>query len=180
MNKVMRNKLMMALVAVFMFAAAQAQTGMKIGYADADYIMSQLPEIKVVESDLKAHNTQLQSQLQAKYQEYQQKGTAYQQGAANMIEAVRKEKEQELADIEKRLQQFQQDAQTSMQKKQGELMQPIINKVGEAINAVAAEQGFDYVLSAGVGGVDVVLFAKEEHDISDIVLKKLGVTPSVN
>jgi len=176
----MKNKLMLALVAVFMCFAAQAQTGMKIGYADVDYILSQLPEAKQVESDLQAHNTQLQNQLQAKYQEYQQKGAAYQQGAANMIEAVRKEKEQELTDLGSRLQQFEKDAQASLQKKQSDLMQPLFKKVGDTITAVANENGYDYVLSAGVGGVDIVIFAKEEHDISDIVLKKMGVTPTAS
>lgn len=176
----MKNKLMLALVAVFACFAAHAQTGMKIGYANVDYVLSQLPEAKQVESDLQAHNTQLQNQLQAKYQEYQQKGAAYQQGAANMIEAVRKEKEQELTDLGSRLQQFEKDAQASLQKKQSDLMQPLFTKVGEMIKAVAEEGGYDFILSAGVGGVDIVLFAKESHDISDIVLKKLGVTPSSN
>ncbi len=176
----MKNKLMLALVAVFACFAAQAQTGMKVGYADVDYILSQLPETKQVESDLQAHNTQLQSQLQAKYQEYQQKGAAYQQGAANMIEAVRKEKEQELTDMGSRLQQFERDAQASLQKKQAELTQPLYIKVGETITAVATENGYDYILSAGVGGVDIVLFAKDEHDVSDLVLKKLGITPTKN
>ncbi len=176
----MKNKLMLALVAVFACFAAQAQTGMKVGYADVDYILSQLPETKQVESDLQAHNTQLQSQLQAKYQEYQQKGAAYQQGAADMIEAVRKEKEQELTDMGSRLQQFERDAQASLQKKQAELTQPLYIKVGETITAVATENGYDYILSAGVGGVDIVLFAKDEHDVSDLVLKKLGITPTKN
>lgn len=176
----MKKKLMFALVAVFACFAAQAQTGMKIGYANVDYVLSQLPEAKQVESDLQAHNTQLQNQLQSKYQEYQTKLGTYQQGAAGMIEAVKKEKEQELTDLGNRLQQFEKDAQTSMQKKQSDLMQPLFVKVGETINAVAAEAGYDFVLSAGVGGVDIVLFAKEEHDVSDLVLKKLGVTPPTN
>jgi outer membrane protein len=176
----MRNKLMLALVAVFACFAAQAQTGMKIGYAEVDYILSQLPETKVVEADLQAHNTQLQNQLQSKYQEYQEKGATYQQGAASMIEAVRKEKEQELTDLGSRLQQFERDAQASLQKKQNDLMAPLFKKVGDTINAVAAEGGYDYIISSGVGGVDIVLFAKDEHDISDDVLKKLGVTPTAN
>ena len=90
------------------------------------------------------------------------------------------QKEQELVDLEKRFQQFQTDAQTSLQKKQGELMQPLFIKVGETINTVANEEGYDYVLSSNIGGVDVVLFAKDEHDVSDKVLKKLGVTPPTN
>jgi outer membrane protein len=176
----MRKQLILAVVALFACISAQAQTGMKIGYADVDYILSQLPETKQIQVDLEAHNSQLQNQLQSKYQEYQQKMTAYQQGATTMVDAVRKEKEQELVDLEKRFQQFQQDAQASLQKKQGDLMEPLFIKVGDMINTVANEDGYDYILSSGIGGVDIVLFAKDEHEISDKVLMKLGVTPVSN
>lgn len=176
----MKNKLILAVVAVLLAAGAQAQNGMKIGYADVDYILSQLPEAKQVQADLESHSTQLQTQIQSKYQEYQQKLATYQQGAANMVDAVRKEKEQELTDLGNRLQQFEQDAQASLQKKQSELMQPLFVKVGDMINTVAEAEGFDYVLSTGIGGVDIILFAKDENDLSDKVLNKLGVTPAGN
>lgn len=176
----MKNKVILVAVALCACLAAQAQTGMKIGYADVDYILAQLPEAKQVEADLKSHSTQLQTQIQSKYQEYQQKLATYQQGAPNMVDAVRKEKEQELTDLGNRLQQFEKDAQTSLQKKQNELMQPLFTKVGNMINTVAEEEGYDYVLSTGIGGVDIILFGKDENDISDKVLKKLGVTPSSN
>jgi len=176
----MKNKLILAVVAVMLAAGAQAQSGMKIGYADVDYILSQLPEAKQVEADLQSHSTQLQTQIQSKYQEYQTKLATYQQGAANMVDAVRKEKEQELTDLGNRLQQFEQDAQASLQKKQNTLMQPLFTKVGNMINTVAGELGYDYILSTGIGGVDIILFAKDENDISDKVLTKLGVTPYSN
>lgn len=175
----MRNKLLLTVIALtFGLAAAQAQTALKIAYADVDYILSQMPEAKQVEAELKAHNTQLQNQLQAKYQEYQEKLQAYQQGAATMVDAIRKEKETELAQLEQRIQKFQQDAQSSMQKKSTELMQPLYTKVGNNIEQVAKENGYSYVLNGQVGGIDVVLYADEKFDISDLVLKKMGVTPA--
>ncbi|GAA0892490.1 hypothetical protein GCM10009122_21690 [Fulvivirga kasyanovii] len=178
----MRNKLLLTVIALTFFglAAVQAQSALKIAYADVDYILSQMPEAKQVESELKAHNTQLQNQLQAKYQEYQQKLQAYQQGAATMVDAIRQEKETELAQLEQRIQKFQQDAQSSMQKKSTDLMQPLYTKVGNNIEAVAKENGYAYVLNGQVGGIDVVLYADEKYDISDLVLKKMGITPSSN
>ena len=176
----MKNKLILAVVALFFAAGANAQNGLKVGYADVDYILSQLPQAKQVEADLQSHSNQLQTQIQSKYQEYQQKLAAYQQGAASMVDAVRREKEQELTDLGNRLQQFEQDAQASLQKKQNELMQPLFTQVGNAITSVSEEEGYDYVLSTGIGGVDIILFAKDGYDISDKVLTKLGVTPSGN
>ncbi len=52
-------------------SAAHAQTAMKIGYADVDYILSQMPEAKQVDSEYQAYEAQLQNQLQAKGQEFQ-------------------------------------------------------------------------------------------------------------
>ncbi len=175
----MKNKFLLAIVAFLMLgSAAIAQTTMKIGYADVDYILGQMPESKQVESELQAHNTQLQNQLQAKYQEYQQKLQAYQQGAATMVDAVKNERETELAQLEQRIQKFQQDAQASMQKKTSTLMEPLYTKVGNNIEAVAKENGYTHILNGQVGGIDVVLYADEKYDISDLVLKKMGITPA--
>ncbi len=174
----MKNKLIAIAAFLLMASFVQAQTDMKIGYADVDYILSQMPELKQIESELQAHNTQLQNQLQAKYQEYQQKLQAYQQGAATMVDAVRTEKETELAQLEQRIQKFQQDAQTSMQKKSTTLMEPLYAKVGTNIEAVAKENGYTHILNGQIGGTDIVLFADEKFDISDLVLKKMGITPA--
>ena len=176
----MKNRFLLLAVILFVGTVVNAQTAMKIGYADVDYILSEMPESKQVESELQAHNTQLQNQLQAKYQEYQQKLQAYQQGAATMVDAVRNEKETELAQLEQRIQKFQQDAQASMQKKSSSLMDPLYAKIGTNIEAVAKENGYTHILNGQIGGIDVVLFADEKYDVSDLVLKKMGITPSSN
>ncbi len=176
----MKNRLLLVLALTFTGLAAQAQSTMKIGYADVDYILSQMPEAKQVESELQTHNTQLQNQLQAKYQEYQQKLQSYQQSAASMVDAIRQEKETELAQLEQRIQKFQQDAQTSIQKKSSALMEPLYAKVGNTIETVAKENGYTYILNGNVGGVDVVLYADAKNDVSDLVLKKMGITPTSN
>ena len=43
---------------------------MKIGFAEADYIMSQLPEFKKMDGELKAHFGQLENQMKLKSDEY--------------------------------------------------------------------------------------------------------------
>ena len=56
-------------------------------------------------------------------------------------------------------------------------MTPVYEKVGKAIEDTAKENGFSMVLSQQIGGLDVVLYADDTSDISDLVLKKMGVTP---
>lgn len=150
----------------------------KIGYADWDYIFSQMPEYKQIETELKTHGDQLQNQLQAKYKDYETKLKAYQAGAATMVDAVRIDKENELTQLQENIQKFQQDAQASIQNKQDQLMSPVFAKVGKAIEDVAKEQGYSFIINPQlIGGGDILLYNDEQYDISDSVLKKLGVTP---
>jgi len=123
------------LVALFcgLIFTANAQTTQKIGYAESDYILSQLPEFKKIESELKTHGAQLENQMKAKYDDYQAKLKAYQGMPATTPDAIKADKERELAALQENMQKFQQDANSSFQKKQADLMDPIYKKIGKAI-----------------------------------------------
>lgn len=91
-------------------------------------------------------------------------------------EAIKRDKESELAFLQENFQKFQQEAQVSMQKKQSDLVNPVFSKVGKAIEEVALENGFSYIINPQmIGGGDVLLFTDEKYDISNLVLKKLGI-----
>ncbi len=158
--------------------SAQAQETQKIGYADWEYIFSQLPEFKQIDNELKTHGTQLENQLKAKYSDYEAKVKAYQGIPATTPDAIKADKERELAGLQESIQKFQQDAQTSLQNKQTALMDPVFKKVGKAIEDVAKENGFAFIMAPQVvGGGDILLYSDEKYNISNLVLKKLGVTP---
>jgi outer membrane protein len=158
--------------------SAQAQETQKIGYADWEYIFSQLPEFKQIDSELKTHGTQLENQLKAKYADYETKVKAYQGMPATTPDAIRADKERELQGLQESIQKFQQDAQTSLQNKQTALMDPVFKKVGKAIEEVAKENGYAFIMAPQVmGGGDILLYSDEKYNVSNLVLKKLGVTP---
>ena len=173
-------KTVLVFILTLFTAGAFAQDAQKLGYADWELIFSQMPEAKQVENALKVHSDQLRAQLDAKYKEYEAKLKAYQEGGAKMLDAVRRDKETELTQLQESMQKFQQDAQTSLQKKQSDLMAPVFDKVGKAIDAVAKENGYTYVFTAKtLGGDDVLLYSDEKYNVSTLVLKKMGVTPAV-
>jgi len=158
----------------------------KIGYADTEYIFSLLPEYKQVDVDLKAHGTQLQSQLEAKNKELETKYRAYQGMPATTPDAIKADKERELQALQEGIQKFQQDAQTSFENKRVKLMEPLFAKIADAITAVAKENGYTFIISPALGAAgDVLLYSDEKYDISTLVLKKLGIsvpatTPTTN
>ncbi|TGE20348.1 OmpH family outer membrane protein [Hymenobacter aquaticus] len=174
------NKFRLALAAaVLSFSTATtalAQAPLKIGYTSVEYVLSQMPESKQIESDLKAYSTQLEAQLKSKYSDYQAKAEAYQKGAPTMTEVVRADKEKELTGLQTSIQEFQRSADQSLQQKQQTLLKPALDKLQKTIDAVAEENGYTYVLNSD-GASPVLLHGPKDGDISDLVLKKMGVTP---
>ena len=169
----MKSKvIIIALIASCVSFAAQAQ---KIGFVSTDYVLAQMPEAKQIQSELQAYEKQLSNKIQATIQGYQQQLQAYQQGAATMTEDARKTKEDELTKLQQQIQRDQQEAQQNLQRKQGELVQPALTKIQEAINKVAKANKYTHILSP-----EVVLYVEneEEANLSDSVLKEMGITPT--
>lgn len=175
------NKMRLAVAAaLFTFASATsalAQAPLKIGYTSVQYVLAQMPESKQIESSMKTYSSQLESQMKTKIDEYQAKGTAYQKGAATMTDIVRADKEKELQNLQQSIQDFQRSADQSLQQKQQTLLKPALDKLQKAIDDVATENGYTYVLNSD-GDSPLLLHGPKEGDVSDLVLKKMGVTAS--
>jgi len=172
------KKLLFAIALVFAALVSNAQTApQKIGFADVEYIVSQMPELKLAETELQTLQTQLKARYDAKVQEFQKKLQEYQQYAATVPDAVKQNTERELQQLQQNIQKLEQDSQADLQKKQGALMDPIYAKVGKAIDDVAKENGYSLILSAQFQGLTIVLYGDQGVDVSDLVLKKMGVTP---
>ena len=170
------RKLVLLIVLVAATFVVNAQNT-KVGFADVDYIFTQLPDSKRIDTELKDMQAKLKAQIESKSQEFSKKLQDYNANAGSMIDAVRVNTERELQQLQQNLEKLQQDAQTSLQAKQTQLMDPVYKNVGKAIEEVAKENGFTFILNQQIGGLDVILYGDEKMDVSDLVLKKLGVTP---
>ena len=154
--------------------AAQAQT-LRIGYTNTDYILSQLPEAKQIESELKTHRDQLGAQLKSKQEDFERKYQSFIDGQATMTDVVKNDVQTELQALQQSIQTFATEAEKSLQNKQIQLLAPVYEKIDGGIKEVAKEKGFSHVFANGV-----LLYATQENDISDLVLAKLGISTSTN
>ncbi|MBO4773063.1 MAG: OmpH family outer membrane protein, partial [Bacteroidales bacterium] len=121
----------------------------------------------------------LEDQLQAMGIEYQNKVQAYQENVQladaapeKWSAALRADKEQEIMQLQERIQRFQENAQASIQQKRSELFQPIMDKLDAAIKKVATTGGYVYVMDKAN-----VLFINESIsvDLTNEVKKELGM-----
>jgi len=169
--------LVLIMVGVLTTNAQPATQTQKIGHADTDYIFSQLPEFKRIQSELQTFETQLQNQLKAKSTELETKYKAYQTLPPSTPDAIRTDKESELTYLQENLQKFREEAVASIQKKQSDLVTPVFERISKSIKEVAIENGYTYIINPrSGGGADTLLYSDEKYNITDLVLKKLGAT----
>jgi outer membrane protein len=169
----MKKLLKVALVAVcIVFAGNLAKAQTKIGYIAIDQLVDQMPETKAAIANITAYNKQFIDQLTTMNNELQSKGQAYQAQRATMTDAVRTSKEGELADLQKRFQDYQTTAQQQVEAKRNELGKPIIEKVRGAAAQVAKEKGYAYVINSSQ--TDLIV-SPPGDDLMVAVKAKLGL-----
>lgn len=149
-------------------ATTYAQKVNKFGYLNSAELMSMMPEAIKADSVLQKYDADLQTLGQQMYAEYQKKATDAQAKidkkllTEEQIEIIGKE----LADLEKRIQDFQQQYDDKISKKSEALYAPIRIKATEAIKAVAKANGYTYIFDTNAGSL---LYAEESDDILPLV-----------
>ena len=181
----MQKSLFLPLILASLLCSVEAQETvahapaipLKIGYVNLAYIIKFLPETKKLESECESFEKQLKNKLEAQIGELQQKAQALEQGYEAMTELVRNKKQRELRQLQKDLEQIQLESQEKMASKYHSLFNPIYEKTRSMIEQVAKENGYTHVFNATIGGdIPLLLYGSEEHNISELVLRKLGIS----
>jgi outer membrane protein len=165
------------LVAMLFSLTIQAQS-LKVGFTRIDYIISQMPESKQVNDQLTIQQTQAESELKRLQKDFTDKYTDYQKNGTQLTEPIRRDRETELQTLQNRIQDFSRTAQESLQTKYKQLMAPILSKVQQAIDTVAKQNNYPYILNMGTGGSSDILYGAEENDITNLVLNRLSIAPA--
>jgi outer membrane protein len=162
------------LSAICLAFVVQAQN-LKIGYTDIEYVLTQMPEYKTASTDIELFQKKLEERFRIKNDYAQSKLQEYYDMERTLTMDQKKAKEEELMKLDEELKQFEKDAQLEMQTKQDGMLAPIREKVLKAIEQVAAEKGYTYILNR-TGGLMNVLYGPKEDDVTDALATKLGIT----
>ncbi|HOZ52716.1 MAG TPA: OmpH family outer membrane protein [Chitinophagaceae bacterium] len=144
----------------------------KIGYINSQEIVSMMPEAKKASADVQAYKKSFETEMVTMQKELETKFKAYQDGAKTMSEPIKAVKEKELQDLQGRMGSFEQTANEKIEDKLQELLAPINDKAQKAIEAVAKEKGYTYILDTSVGAI---LYALPSDNILEAVKAKLGI-----
>jgi outer membrane protein len=116
--------------------------------------------------------TEYENQLATMQSEYSSKTNSLNNESANISEFLRKSRQDELKNLDVRIQLFTVKANAQLENTKNQILQPIVVKAEDAIKAVADEQGFIYVIDGGQ-----LLYTDEKKciNILPLVKAKLGV-----
>lgn len=148
---------------------------LKVGYTDAQLIVAQMSEYRSTLQQLQSLAESSQMEYQGLITTYQEKLADYQKKQALLSESARATREQELTTMQGEIQQFLAGKEQELEQREVELMNPLLERVQNAINEVAAEQSLDLVLNAQAAGSPVLLYADESMDITETVMNRLGI-----
>lgn len=143
----------------------------KIGYISLQELIPAMPEYKKADTALNDYQNALGQNFEDMKREYMEKDSLLNsKDSLKYTKAQLELKKREISDMVIKLQGWQQQAQQLYQQKQQELIQPIQKKAIDAVQAVAKENGFTYVLTK-----EALLSSPPADDLLPLVKKKLGI-----
>lgn len=147
----------------------QAQS--KVAHINVQELITAMPEMKNVQSELQTLEKTLQTQIQDMASELQKKSDQYNAEAPTKTQEENNKRAQELQNMEQNIMEFRDNAGQQLQQKQQDLFKPITEKARTAILKVSRAQGFDYVLDSSSG----VTILADGKNLLDDVKKELGI-----
>lgn len=167
------KKVVLTIAAAGSLTFAQAQ---KIAHLSFDSLINMMPETKIATEaaqgflkGLEQESIAMQTELENKYKDYMEK-------QAGMSDIIKRSKEEDLQQLQRRIEDFRTQADQEYRRKSAELTAPIMEKAKKGIDAVAKEGGYKYVLDTSTDRTSV-LYHEASDDILMLVKKKLDGMP---
>lgn len=171
----MLKKICFALV-VLMVSTSMAFAQGKYAIIDTRYILEKMPEYTAAQKQLDATAAAWQKEIDIKQAGLDKMYKDYEAEKVMLSEDLRKKREDQLFLKEKEVRDLQRQRfgfEGDLFKKRQELVKPIQDRVYNAVQKIATQRGYDFVLDKSEG--ITIIFADPKLDKSEDVLKELGV-----
>lgn len=158
------------LVAVTAFSFLTASAQQKIAYINTDELIGSMPEAIKADAELNEYKQGLGQQYQDLSADFTAKDSAYIKDSVKLSASIKKIKRDELYNMYQRLNNWQEEANQMYQQEANTKIGPIREKAMQAIQAVANEKGYSYVMDEGN-----LLVKPAGDNLLALVKKKLGI-----
>ncbi len=162
---------MKKVIIAMMLMLPMAISAQKFGHINTQELFAMMPEVNKVRLTMDTINNQYENQLASMNEEFQRKYQDYMAQEATMAEAIKQIRQQELQEMQQRIQLFYQTAEQDIQKKQQELLAPVHEKMTKAIKAVGDREGYTYIFDSAA----MVHIGADATDVMPAVKRELGI-----
>ncbi len=160
------------ILSLMLVSAALSQQ--KIGYVDSKVILETLQDAKDAQTNLDNMMQKWQVELAGLNDSLVFLKDDYEKKKLILTDNVRNQKEDEIKTQEKRINEFKQQKfgeNGEYFQKQNELMKPVQDRVFKAIQDVAREGGYDFVIDRSTQLM--LLYMNDKYDLTQKVIRKL-------
>ena len=167
--KIMNRKIIVSVLLMSLTTIASAQ--LKIGYILSERIRSEYEEFKEAESQLQLEYRKVQFEFDQRVKKLDSLKQDYEVKRLMSLDKGESIK-QEIDQTERQIQTYQAEKvgpQGELMRKQAQMEYDILGKVKKAVDEVAIDGGYDYIIDASVG----LLYYKPKYDLTDDVLHEL-------
>lgn len=150
----------------------------KFGYVDSKYILSHVQAYADAQTEIDQLSADWQKEIEQKYESIEKMEKAYQAEKILLTGEMKKKREEELEEKRKEARELQKKrfgVEGDLFKKREELIKPIQDEIYTAIQDVASQGGLMVVFDKATN--NNILYSNPKHDVSDKVLKKMGLKP---
>ena len=163
-----------ALIIFLLVAAFPILSQQKIGYIDSKVILDNLQDAKDAQTNLDNLVLKWKGELQGLNDSLAFLKDDYEKKKLILTEKVRQQKEEEIKTMEKRISDFRLlkfGENGKYFQKQNELMKPVQDRMFKAIQDVAKEGGYDFVIDRS--SQLLLLYMNDKYDLTQKVIRKL-------
>ncbi len=155
---------------------ATVSNAQRYAVIDSKYILDKLPEYKEAQKLLDQFSEQWQQEVDQKQALMDKMYKEYEAEQVMLSDVLKKKREDELYNKEKELRDLQKKRfgfEGDLYKKRQELIKPIQDRVYNAVQKLATDKQYDFILDKSEG--ITVIFADPKLDKSADIIRNLGV-----
>jgi len=146
----------------------------KFAFVDSDYILDQMESYQKAQKQIDDLAADWQKELDQKMNEIESKVNELRKNELILPEDIKKDKELEITNLQQDLRTYQSKkfgVGGDLFKKRKELIQPIQRKIFKAIESLAKDNNYSFVLDKSKNSN--ILYADPKYDKSDAIIRKL-------
>ncbi|MFT3678419.1 MAG: OmpH family outer membrane protein [Chitinophagaceae bacterium] len=169
----MKKILLLTLVSVLLAGSTMAQ---KYAIINTRYILDKMPEYKTAQKQLDDIAADWQKDIDTRQAALDKMYKDYDAEEVMLSEDLKKKRQDQLFLKEKEVRDLQRQRfgfEGDLFKKRQELIKPVQDRVYNAVQKIATQRGYDFVLDKSEG--ITIIFADPKLDKSEDVLRELGI-----